>query len=89
LMVGSELFGFLGVLLALPAAAVAKIFFVRGVAWYRKSEFFATAGAPGTGTGRGLGALLREEGLPDDPALAARKDAALDDDAGTHPNPEG
>lgn len=40
LLVGAELFGFLGVLLALPAAAVAKIFVVRGLAWYRSSEFF-------------------------------------------------
>lgn len=40
LMVASELFGFLGVLLALPAAAVAKIAVVRSVARYRRSRFF-------------------------------------------------
>lgn len=45
LLVGSELFGFLGVLLALPAAAVSKIFVVRGLAWYRESSFFLE-GAP-------------------------------------------
>lgn len=87
LMVGSELFGFLGVLLALPAAAVAKIFAVRGLAWYRDSEFFARA-APQTGPdARGLAAILRQEGLPDDAELAARKHAATDQDPGTDPNP--
>ena len=85
LMVGSELFGFLGVLLALPAAAVAKIFAVRGVAWYRKSEFFASAG-PQQGAG-GLAALLREEGLPDEQGVMVRKGAAVDGDPGTDPNP--
>ncbi len=45
LMVGGELFGFLGVLLALPVAAVLKIFVVRAVAWYRQSQLFR-AGEP-------------------------------------------
>lgn len=85
LMVGSELFGFLGVLLALPAAAVAKIFAVRGIAWYRRSEFFAHAGPDGAGHGA-LAALLREEGLPDGAEVASRKGAALDGDASTDPN---
>jgi predicted PurR-regulated permease PerM len=40
LLVGGELFGFMGVLLALPAAAVTKIFVVRGLTWYRASELF-------------------------------------------------
>lgn len=40
LLVGGELFGFLGVLLALPAAAVIKIFVGRGLTWYRASELF-------------------------------------------------
>ncbi len=73
LMVGGELFGFLGVLLALPTAAVAKIFAGRAVAAYRKSEFFRTAGPDAEGGG--LAALLREEGLPDAPAVAAKKDS--------------
>jgi predicted PurR-regulated permease PerM len=85
LMVGSELFGFLGVLLALPAAAVAKIFAVRGVAWYRESEFFRTA-SPTSGNPGGLGALLRQQGLPDESGVAARKAAATDDDPTTHPD---
>ena len=46
LVVGGELFGFLGVLLALPAAAVAKIFVVRGVDGYRTSRFFLGGAAP-------------------------------------------
>jgi predicted PurR-regulated permease PerM len=40
LFVGGELFGFAGVLLALPGAAVAKIFIARGVAAYRASNLF-------------------------------------------------
>lgn len=40
LMAGGELFGFLGVLLAVPAAAVVKIFVMRGVATYLASDFF-------------------------------------------------
>ena len=40
LMIGGEVFGFLGVLLAVPAAAVAKIFVVRVLAWYRQSEIY-------------------------------------------------
>ena len=40
LAVGGELFGFMGVLLALPAAAVGKIFVTRGMNWYRSSELF-------------------------------------------------
>ena len=40
LFVGGEIFGFLGVLLALPTAAVAKIFVSRGVQFYRTTELF-------------------------------------------------
>ncbi len=40
LLVGGEVFGFMGVLLALPAAAVIKIFVGRGLDWYRASELF-------------------------------------------------
>jgi predicted PurR-regulated permease PerM len=40
LFVGGELFGFLGVLLALPTAAVAKIFVSHGVEYYRTSDLF-------------------------------------------------
>jgi predicted PurR-regulated permease PerM len=40
LFVGGEIFGFLGVLLALPTAAVAKIFVSRGVRYYRTTELF-------------------------------------------------
>lgn len=44
LLVGGELLGFMGVLLALPAAAVIKIFVVRGLTWYRASELFLGTG---------------------------------------------
>ena len=42
LFVGGELFGFMGILLALPAAAVAKIFVIRGVKRYRESALYLT-----------------------------------------------
>jgi predicted PurR-regulated permease PerM len=45
LFVGGELFGFLGILLALPTAAVAKIFVSRGVQFYRTTELFLQAPA--------------------------------------------
>jgi len=40
LFVGGELFGFLGVLLALPAAAVGKVFVMRGVDRYRSTTLY-------------------------------------------------
>jgi len=40
LFVGGELFGFMGILLALPSAAVAKIFVARGVQRYRASQLY-------------------------------------------------
>jgi len=49
LLVGGEVFGFMGVLLALPAAAVIKIFVVRGLGWYRSSEVFLGSQAPAAG----------------------------------------
>ncbi len=61
LMAGGELFGFFGVLIALPAAAVLKVFVVRAVAWYKKSDWFLADEAPATV----LAGILREEGFPD------------------------
>jgi predicted PurR-regulated permease PerM len=46
LFVGGEIFGFLGVLLALPAAAVAKIFVGHGVRYYRTTELFLAPPEP-------------------------------------------
>lgn len=46
LLIGGELFGFLGVLLAVPVAAVAKIFVVRAVVWYRESRLFREGEPP-------------------------------------------
>jgi predicted PurR-regulated permease PerM len=43
LFVGGEIFGFLGVLLAVPAAAVAKIFVAHAVQYYRTTELFLQA----------------------------------------------
>ncbi len=41
LMAGAELFGFLGVMLALPAAAVVKVFVDRALRRYRESALYA------------------------------------------------
>ena len=49
LLVGAELLGFTGVLLAVPAAAVTKILLQRIDERYRKSEFFAGGTADGRG----------------------------------------
>jgi hypothetical protein len=43
LFVGAELFGFLGVLLAVPAAAVVNIFVAHGVQYYRTTALFLPA----------------------------------------------
>jgi predicted PurR-regulated permease PerM len=47
LLVGAELLGFAGVLLAVPAAAVTKILVQRIDQRYRKSEFFVSGAADG------------------------------------------
>jgi predicted PurR-regulated permease PerM len=54
LLIGGDLFGFLGLLVAVPLAAVVKVFVDEGLALYRRSAFFgeppgegdAPAGAP-------------------------------------------
>lgn len=76
LMIGGEVFGFLGVLLAVPAAAVVKIFVVRALERYRKSPLYLTAAPEGPPRGV-IAALLGEEGLPDPPAIEASKAAAV------------
>jgi predicted PurR-regulated permease PerM len=40
LMAFGQLFGFIGVMLALPASAVIKVFVVEGLARYRRSSFY-------------------------------------------------
>ena len=40
LMVGGEVFGFMGVLMAVPAAAVLKVLVVRGLKVYRESDLY-------------------------------------------------
>ncbi len=73
LMAGGDLFGFVGVLLAVPAAAVLKIFVVRALAWYRKSELYL--GGPHIGSPL-LAGVLHEEGLPDTSEVHRQKVAA-------------
>jgi predicted PurR-regulated permease PerM len=43
LMIGGELFGFIGVMLALPASAVIKVLVVRGLASYKNGSFYRGA----------------------------------------------
>ena len=47
LFVGGEIFGFLGVLMAVPAAAVLKIFFLHAVRHYKASNLYAVAAGAG------------------------------------------
>ena len=61
LFVGAEIFGFLGVLLAVPAAAVVNIFVAHGVQYYRTTALFLPA-PPASGPDRNL---ANDEGLAD------------------------
>jgi predicted PurR-regulated permease PerM len=61
LFVGAEIFGFLGVLLAVPAAAVINIFVAHGVQYYRTTALFLPA-PPASGPDRNL---ANDEGLAD------------------------
>jgi predicted PurR-regulated permease PerM len=63
LFVGAELFGFLGVLLAVPAAAVAKIFVAPALRYYRRTALFRDT-PPVTGSD---GHLADHDGLADAP----------------------
>jgi predicted PurR-regulated permease PerM len=53
LFLGGEIFGFLGVLLAVPAAAVAKIFVTHAVQYYRATELYLET-PPNSGPDRSL-----------------------------------
>jgi hypothetical protein len=61
LFVGAEIFGFLGVLLAVPATAVINIFVAHGVQYYRTTALFLPA-PPASGPDRNL---ANDEGLAD------------------------
>ncbi len=78
LMVFGELFGFMGVLLAVPAAAVTKVFALRAIAYYRKSELFLDGDPDPEMSSRSsvLVGILRETGAEDSPEIAAAKHAA-------------
>jgi len=66
LFVGGELFGFLGVLLAVPAAAVAKIFVAHAVQYYRTTPLFLQV-LPDAGSTRNV---VRYSGIADARAAA-------------------
>jgi predicted PurR-regulated permease PerM len=84
LMTGGELFGFAGVLLALPVAAVLKIFVLRGVRAYRASALFgdpsvqAIASAPDVAPDASMEPVdtLRMHAVPE--ALAPVADASTE-----------
>jgi predicted PurR-regulated permease PerM len=59
LVVGAELLGFTGVLLAVPAAAVVKILLQRIGSRYRRSEFYAGAGTEATHPSEGSKGPIR------------------------------
>lgn len=76
LMVGGELFGFLGVLLAVPAAAVLKILLARAIEHYKSTELFlasASSAAPGPA---------------DRPAAESAPESAADSAPESPPGPE-
>lgn len=83
LMVGSALFGFLGVLLAVPSAAVIKIFVVRFVSWYRETHFYREGAPPPREETGPVTGTLEAEGLPDSPETKAAKELALAGEAST------
>ena len=64
LMMGGEVFGFLGVLLAVPTAAVVKIFVVRGLAWYKKSRYYLGEEAEHTQVGEAILAVAGADIAP-------------------------
>jgi predicted PurR-regulated permease PerM len=70
LFVAGEVFGFLGVLLAVPAAAVAKIFVVRAVRYYRTTSLYLES-APEPGSA--LAGILCVPGPPDVKTLQKEK----------------
>jgi predicted PurR-regulated permease PerM len=70
LFVAGEIFGFLGVLLAVPAAAVAKIFVVRAVRYYRTTSLYLES-APEPGSV--LAGILCVPGPPDVKTLQEEK----------------
>ena len=72
LFVGGELFGFLGVLLAVPAAAVAKIFVTHAVQYYRTTALFLQA-PPATVAARHL---VRDTGRSDGRPAESGQDAS-------------
>ncbi len=80
LMVGGEVFGFLGVLLAVPAAAVAKIFLVRGLAHYRASALYRGPSEPPAEA-----PIAPEGGPTQDPAPTVRPESSSQSPAPEEP----
>ncbi|MGF1469376.1 MAG: AI-2E family transporter [Sandaracinaceae bacterium] len=78
LLIGGEAFGFLGVLLAVPAAAVIKIFVLRAVQRYRESRYYRDGGPPDSLLPPALAGVLEAEGAPDSVETAVEKAVARD-----------
>ena len=83
LMIGGEIFGFLGVLLAVPVAAVVKIFVVRGLAWYKKSRYYLGDGDPQAASDAAIEAKANAEANPN-----AEATASAEANAGANANAE-
>jgi predicted PurR-regulated permease PerM len=83
LFVGGEVFGFLGVLLAVPAAAVLKIFVSRALAHYRESLVFL---GPADGIIPALAVPPDEPDEPDEPDRPDRPDRPDEPDKPDEPD---
>ncbi|NUQ73356.1 MAG: AI-2E family transporter [Polyangiaceae bacterium] len=70
LFVAGEIFGFLGVLLAVPAAAVAKIFIVRALRYYKTTKLYLESEPE---PGSVLAGILCVPGLLDVKAVQSKK----------------
>ena len=85
LFVAGEIFGFLGVLLAVPMAAVLKIFVTRAVKHYRESALYLTP-AEVVATGPPFSAPeVSEPPLPVEDDAGPAPEASVEDDAGPAP----
>ena len=77
IMAGGQLFGFLGVLLALPVAAVAMVLLRFAHARYTRSELYGDDDEPGTAAPAGTAPAA----TPDAPGISIGEIAVADDDS--------
>ncbi len=75
MLAGAELFGFVGILLSLPAAAVVKVFVLRGLALYKASAFFGAEAVAGASDMSALLVPLADASAAPDATPGATPDA--------------